>query len=156
MVRLFVGLLALASVSGCIYWSPHSLVASDRPIREAVLVGKRVQDRVCNRAVFGVPFGETRASIDDLMEHFHDAAPQATAFQDIRLDEVLSWYVVYSERCLVGSAQPVYPVPTMPARGGDRDGAAPAAPAPPPPAAKPDSAKTPEELEQELLGPTRK
>jgi hypothetical protein len=137
--------------AGCVYWQPHSLVASDRPIREAVLVGKRISDRVCNHSIFGVPYGDTKASIDDLLERFHDVAPQAVAFQDIRFDEVLSVYVVYSERCLVGSVQPVYPVPVVPGRAptGDRAPPAAASPTSEPP-------KSQEEMEQELLGLPKK
>jgi hypothetical protein len=134
--------------AGCAVWYPHSLVASDRPIREAVLTGERVHDRVCGGYFAGLLLTDTRGSIQELMEQFHALAPQAIAFQDLRFDEVVSWYVVYTKRCLDGSAQPVLPVPVIPSRS---TAVSPAPQAPSAPARIPISPD--QQLEQELLGP---
>ena len=135
-------------VGGCTSWTPHSLVASNKPIREAVFVAKRVEAETCQRWALGFPYGDTTNSIDDLMELLHDRSAQAVALQDIRLDEISRWYLFYGEHCLHGSAEPVLRIPIVP-KPGEAGAAAPAAS--PPPSGN-DAAKTPEELEKELLG----
>lgn len=154
---------AALSSGACTFWAPHSLVVSDRPIREAVLVGKRVEGQVCNRYLLGLIPIDGNPPMELMMQQFHDAAPQAVAFQDLRFDMSWTYYFVYTESCLLGSAEPVVPVIKAPRRG----------PAPPPdeqpmpsrsspPAAAPapsdgasDKPKTPEEIEQEMLGGTK-
>jgi hypothetical protein len=151
--RLMVLVAAVAACgAGCAVWYPHSVVASDRPVHEAVFTGERVRGRVCGRYIVGIPIGPHAGSIDELMEQLHALAPQAIAFQDLRFDEIVSWYVVYTERCLEGSAQPLMPVPIMLRRPAT---AAPSAPAAaPPPSATPEAPRSPhEQLEQELLAP---
>jgi hypothetical protein len=144
----------VAGAGGCTtWWSPHSLVSSDRPIREAVLVGKRVEAKVCNGNILGFIPLDSNHLMNALMDQFHELAPQAVAFQDLRFDESLTIFVLYNERCLAGSAQPVFPVPKMPPRASEDEPMprkAPRIETPPPPDT--DSGKTPEELEQELLG----
>ena len=151
--------LVVAVTGGCVsWWSPHSLVSSDRPIREAVLVGKRVEAKACNANILGFIPLDDHHLMAAVMDQLHEAAPQAVAFQDIRFDESSTVLVLYNERCLVAYAQPVFPVPTMPPRAKTRAPEPEPAerPAPPPPAKTDDSDenKTPEQLEQELLGPT--
>jgi hypothetical protein len=134
-------------VGGCTSWTPHSLVASNKPIREAVFVAKRVEAETCQKWALGFPYGDTTDSVDDLMELLHDRSAQAVALQDIRLDEISRWYLFYGERCLHGSAEPVLRIPIMPKPG---EAAPPPAAAAPPPN---NSARTPEEeLENEVLG----
>lgn len=150
MLNRIVGPLFLLSVAGCTSWSPHSLVASNKPIREAVFTSKRVEAEVCSLFVLGFGVGDGRESIDELMEELRDRAPQAVAFQDIRFDEVLRWYVVFWRRCLHGSAEPVLRIPIQKPEG--EGGAAAPQQAPAPGGGASDATKTPEELEQELLG----
>jgi hypothetical protein len=129
-------------------------VSSDRPIREAVLVGKRVEAKVCNGNILGFIPIDSNHLMNALMDQFHELAPQAVAFQDLRFDESVTVFVLYNERCLVGSAQPVFPVPKIVPRAPAEE-APPARPAPPAPKAPDsddDANKTPEQLEQEFLG----
>jgi len=140
---------------GCVAsWSPHSLVSSDRPIREAVLVGKRVEAKVCNANILGFIPLDDHHLMAAVMDQLHETAPQAVAFQDIRFDESSTVFVLYNERCLVAYAQPVFPVPTIPPRARTRapEAEPPAQPAPPAKTDSSDENKTPEQLEQELLG----
>jgi len=146
----------LASTSACTsWWAPHSLVSSDRPIREAVLVGKRVEAKVCNANILGFIALDENHLMASAMDQLHEAAPQAVAFQDLRFDESFSVFIVYNERCLLASAQPVFPVPTIPRERAPADEQPmrrkpEATPPPPEKPADDDTNKTPEQLEQEL------
>jgi hypothetical protein len=135
-------------VGGCVSWRPHSLVASNKPIREAVFVAKRVEAETCQRWILGFPYGETTDGVDELMDLLHDRSAQAVALQDIRLDEITRWYLVYGEHCLHGTAEPVLRIPIVPKPG---DAGGPPQGAGQPPAGN-GAAQTPEELEKELLG----
>src|SRR4051794_41497242 len=110
-----IGASALSS-GACTFWGPHSLVPSDRPIREAVLVGKRVDGQVCNRYLLGLIPIDGNPPVERLMQQFHEAAPQAVAFQDLRFDQSFTYYLFWTELCLIGSAEPVVPVVKIPRR----------------------------------------
>jgi hypothetical protein len=98
--------------SGCTYWFPHSLVASDRPFGEPV-TGRsdRVEASSCRSYILSIPAGGEDPTLDGTMEKLHDKAPKHhSAFRDVRVDEAWTNYFFWlvAEHCVSVSAEPVF------------------------------------------------
>jgi hypothetical protein len=126
---LFVGAIAalVATTSGCAWYFPHSLVAADRPLGPGLEVGARMHETACRVHVLGLPLFGAEPKIDVVMDMLYAEAHHPVGFRSIRLDESWVGYVLWHERCLDVSAEPLYAA--QPGQGSEA--------APTPPAAAP-------------------
>ncbi len=123
--------LSIATSSGCTYYFPHSLVASNIRTTPDPLTtgGKRVEAEVCGNRLFTIPFGpDPRMSA--VMDALQAQVTNAIGFEDIRIDVSVVNYFLWI------SLPELYPglgVPSLrrdgtPAEGGAQErGAGPSA-----------------------------
>jgi hypothetical protein len=139
-------LIAALAGSGCAYYFPHTLVATNiRSTSETetfVRGSARVETQVCGNRLFGIPFGPD-PTMDAFIGGLEQQAAGAVGFEDIRVDRVFVNYLfVFWQDCVSGSAVPLLP-PVRP-----RAAKRPPRPAPPvenaaPPPEEPAPAETP-------------
>ena len=133
--------LSVATSSGCTYYFPHSLVASNIRTTPDPLTagGKRVEAEICGNRLFTIPFGpDPRMSA--VMDALQAQVTNAIGFEDIRIDVSIVNYLfpIFYQNCVYASAYPLFAVRARPPRAEQRR--APPAEAPTPSEEQPASA----------------
>src|SRR3954463_3147803 len=142
LLTLFGLCLSLATSSGCTYYFPHSLVASNiRTTPEPLTAGgKRVEAEVCGNRLFTIPFGpDPRMSV--VMDALQEQVTNAIGFEDIRIDVSLVNYLfpIFYQNCVYASAYPLFPIAARPPKAAHKS-APPADARPQPPGEEPSNA----------------
>jgi hypothetical protein len=126
----FATLAAAIAISGCAYYKPLNLVATNIRTTDRDLLtsgSKRVEADVCGNRLLGIPFGPD-PRISTMMEALQAQVTNAVGFEDVRIDQsvVIYFLPIFWQDCVHGSAFPLFPVTK--ARAPKQK--APAAPAP--------------------------
>ena len=149
LVTLLGLCLSVATSSGCTYYFPHSLVASNIRTTPDPLTagGKRVEAEICGNRLFTIPFGpDPRMSA--VMDALQAQVTNAIGFEDIRIDVSLVNYLfpIFYQNCVYASAYPLFAVKARPSKAAHKSAPPAEAPSTPPseeptdaaPAASPD------------------
>ena len=128
--------VAAAGLSGCTYYFPHSLVATNirTTDKDALTSGPtRVEAEVCGNRVLWIPFGpEPRMTA--IMAALQDQVTNAIGFEDIRIDVSFVNYVypLFWQQCVQASAFPLLAVTKRPSKPAQKTpSSAPSEPPPP-------------------------
>ena len=124
---------AAVGLSGCAYYHPHSVVATNirTTDRDALTPGPaRVEADVCGNRILWIPFGPDPRTTT-IMAALQDRVTNAIGFEDIRLDVSLVNYVypLFWQECVHGSAVPLFSAAKRPSKPVQK---APPSPAEPP------------------------
>jgi hypothetical protein len=146
-LSILLGLcLSLGTSSGCTYYFPHSLVASNiRTTPDRLTAGgRRVEAEICGNRLFTIPFGpEPRMSV--VMDALQEQVTNAIGFEDIRIDVSFVNYLfpIFYQNCVQASAYPLFPVAVRAPKAAHKS-ASPAGAQPEPPTDEPsDTAPAP-------------
>jgi hypothetical protein len=126
--------LAAVGLSGCAYYHPHTLLATNvvsTADKEAfVSASTRVEAEVCGNRFLWIPFGPD-PRMTTVMAALQDQVKNAAGFEDIRIDVSVVNYVfpLFWQECVQGSAVPLFPANKRATKSAPK---APSAPGPPP------------------------
>jgi hypothetical protein len=129
--------VAAVGMSGCAYYHPHTLLATNvvsTADKEAfVSASTRVEAEVCGNRFLWIPFGPD-PRMTTVMAALQDQVRNAVGFEDIRIDVSLVNYVfpLFWQECVQGSAVPLFPANKRPAKPAQKAPAAPAGTPQPP------------------------
>ena len=138
--------VSLATSSGCTYYFPQSLVASNiRTTPEPLTAGgRRVEAEICGNRLLTIPFGpDPRMSA--VMDALQSQVTNAIGFEDIRIDvSIVNYFLwLFYQNCIHASAYPLFPVAVRPPKAAHKS-APPAGARPEPPAdEQPETAPAP-------------
>lgn len=119
-LALLGAVLVVVGLSGCAYYEPHSLVATNirTTDKDALTSGsKRIEATICGGRIISIPVGPD-PRITALMNALQDQVTNAVGFEDIEIDtsRVNYFLWLYYEDCIHGSAFPLFPVIKAPAK----------------------------------------